>query len=161
MAMTNESTARLAAVDSTVTPPPVELRPMQPHDGEEVARILYGAFAGIHDRHRFARDFPTLESAAQLTRDFMRHPSTRGVVAVSDGRVVGSNFLDERGPIRGVGPITVGPAAQGRRVGRRLMEAVLERGAGATGSGFSRTRSTRSRWRSTRRWASRSGSPWS
>ena len=40
MAMTNESTARLAAVDSTVTPPPVELRPMQVHDGEEVAWIL-------------------------------------------------------------------------------------------------------------------------
>jgi GNAT superfamily N-acetyltransferase len=98
-----------------------------------VAQILYEAFAGVHDRHRFARDFPTLESAVQLTRDFMRHPSIWGVVAVSDGRVLGSNFLDERGPIRGVGPITVHPDAQGRGVGRRLMEAVLERGAGATG----------------------------
>jgi predicted N-acetyltransferase YhbS len=50
-----------------------------------------------------------------------------------DGRIVGSNFLDERGPVRGVGPITVDPAAQGGGVGRRLMEAVLERGAGAAG----------------------------
>jgi Acetyltransferase (GNAT) domain len=55
------------------------------------------------------------------------------VVAVSDGQVVGSNFLDERGPVRGVGPITVHPDAQGSGVGRRLMEAVLERGAGSTG----------------------------
>jgi hypothetical protein len=39
------------------------------------------------------------------------------VVAEIDGRVVGSNFLDERGPVRGVGPITVDPAAQGRGSG--------------------------------------------
>jgi hypothetical protein len=46
---------------------------------------------------------------------------------------VGSNFLDERGPIRGLGPITVDPVAQGRGVGRRLMEVAIDRGAGATG----------------------------
>lgn len=111
----------------------IELRPIEPHHGEEVAQVLYDAFAGIHDRHAFARDFPTIESAAQLVRDFMRHRSIWGVVAVRDGRVLGSNFLDERGPIRGVGPITVHPDAQGHGVGRRLMEAVLERGAGSTG----------------------------
>jgi ribosomal protein S18 acetylase RimI-like enzyme len=128
MSVTNQTTGRLATADATV-----ELRALERHDGDEVAQILYEAFAGVHDRHRFARDFPTLESAVQLTRDFMRHPSIWGVVAVSDGRILGSNFLDERGPIRGVGPITVHPDAQGRGVGRRLMEAVLERGAGATG----------------------------
>ncbi len=55
------------------------------------------------------------------------------MVAESDGRVVGSNFLDERGPIRGVGPITVDPDAQAAGVGRLLMEAVIERGARADG----------------------------
>jgi hypothetical protein len=29
-------------------------------------------------------------------------------VAEKEGKVIGSNFLDERGPIAGVGPITVG-----------------------------------------------------
>lgn len=111
----------------------IELRPIERHDDEEVARILYEAFAGIHDHHRFARDFPTPESAVQLTRDFMSHPAIWGVVAVRDGRILGSNFLDERGPVRGVGPITVDPAVQERGVGRRLMQAVLERGSGATG----------------------------
>jgi GNAT superfamily N-acetyltransferase len=110
-----------------------ELRPIEPHDGEAVAEIMYEAFAGIHDRHAFPRDFPTLESAVGVTRGFMRHPSIWGVVAVSAGRILGSNFLDERGPVRGVGPITIHPDAQGRGVGRRLMEAVLERGAGSTG----------------------------
>jgi predicted N-acetyltransferase YhbS len=111
----------------------VELRPIEPADCDEVARIVYEAFAGIHDRHRFARDFPTLESALQLTSGFIAHPSIWGVVAEIDGRIVGSNFLDERGPIRGVGPITVDPAAQERGIGRRLMEAVIDRGAGAAG----------------------------
>jgi GNAT superfamily N-acetyltransferase len=133
MLTTDESTGRLAPADSTGAPAAIELRPLEPQHGEAVAQILYDAFADIHDRHRFARDFPTLESAVQLTRDFMRHPSIWGVVAISDNQVLGSNFLDERGPIRGVGPITVHPDAQGRGVGRQLMEAVLERGAGATG----------------------------
>jgi GNAT superfamily N-acetyltransferase len=56
-----------------------------------------------------------------------------GVVAEVGGRVVGCNFLDERGPIRGVGPITVAPEAQDAGVGRQLMRAVLERAKGARG----------------------------
>ena len=40
------------------------------------------------------------------------HPSIWGVVAEIGGRIVGSNFLDERDPIRGVGPITVDPKAR-------------------------------------------------
>jgi ribosomal protein S18 acetylase RimI-like enzyme len=108
-------------------------RPIDPSDAGDAARVLYEAFAGIHDRHAFARDFPTLEAAAELTGSFIAHPSIWGVVAERGGRVVGSNFLDERGPIAGVGPITVDPRAQGEGIGRRLMEAVLERGAGAAG----------------------------
>jgi hypothetical protein len=50
------------------------------------------------------------------------------VVAEIDGRIVGSNFLDERDPIPGVGPITVDPEGQNSGVGRKLMEAVIERG---------------------------------
>ena len=111
----------------------LELRAIEPADRDEAARIVYEAFAGIHDRHRFARDFPTIDAAAELTTAFIAHPSIYGVVAEIDGRIVGSNFLDDRGPVRGVGPITVDPAAQGRGVGRALMQAVLDRGAGAMG----------------------------
>lgn len=113
--------------------PDVRLRGIEPGDHEAAARITYEAFAGIHDRHRFPRDFPTLDAARGLVETFSTHPSIWGVVAESDGRVVGSNFLDERGPVRGVGPITVDPDAQAAGVGRLLMEAVIERGAGADG----------------------------
>ena len=50
-----------------------------------------------------------------------------GVVAELDGRVVGSNFVDERSTIAGIGPITVDPVVQNRAVGRELMQHVLER----------------------------------
>ena len=111
----------------------IQLREIEPGDHEASARIAYEAFAGIHDRHRFPRDFPTLDAARGLVAAFSSHPSIWGVVAESDGRLVGSNFLDERGPIRGVGPITVDPDAQAAGVGRALMEAVLERGARTDG----------------------------
>jgi GNAT superfamily N-acetyltransferase len=117
----------------TTAPQTVRLRPVEPGDRDACARIVYEAFAGIHDHHRFARDFPTVEAAEELVGMFIAHPRIWGVVAEIDGRVVGSNFLDERGPVTGVGPITVDPAAQGRGVGRRLMEAAIERGAGAAG----------------------------
>jgi len=112
---------------------PVELRPIEPSDRDVVARIVFEAFAGIHDHHRFPRDFPTLDAASGLVESFIAHPGIWGVVAERDGRIVGSNFLDERGPVRGVGPITVAPEAQSGGVGRTLMQAVIDRASGADG----------------------------
>lgn len=111
----------------------VTLREVQPGDADACAQICFDAFAGIHDHHRFRRDFPVLEAAAGLMAAWIPHPSVWGVVAEIDGRVVGSNFLDERDPIQGVGPITVDPECQAAGVGRGLMEAVMERGEGAPG----------------------------
>lgn len=49
------------------------------------------------------------------------------VVAEIEGRIVGSNSLDERAVIAGVGPITVDPSAQNLGIGRKLMQAVMDR----------------------------------
>ena len=111
----------------------IELRAVGPADAERCARIVHEAFGAIHDNHRFERDFPTLEAAEELTSAFIAHPLIWGVVAERDGQVVGSNFIDERGRIRGLGPITVDPRAQGQGVGRLLMQAALERSRGAAG----------------------------
>jgi GNAT superfamily N-acetyltransferase len=118
---------------STATAPEITLRPAEPADTGELARIVYEAFGDIHDHHRFPRDFPALEAAAQMMGAWVPHPQVWGVVAEADGRIVGSNFLDERDPIRGVGPITIDPASQNVGVGRRLMDAVIERGRDAPG----------------------------
>ena len=118
---------------STAAASEVTIREAAPADAEACARICFEAFGAIHDHHRFPRDFPALEAATGLMASWIPHPSVWGVVAEVDGRIAGSNFLDERGPIRGVGPITVDPQGQNAGVGRRLMEAVLERGEGAPG----------------------------
>jgi hypothetical protein len=44
-----------------------------------------------------------------------------------DGIIAGSNFLDERSPIAGVGPITVDPEVQNKQIGRKLMIDVIDR----------------------------------
>jgi hypothetical protein len=49
------------------------------------------------------------------------------VVAEQDGTIVGSNFLDERSRVCGIGPITVAPSRQNSGIGRTLMEDVLAR----------------------------------
>ncbi|MCU0482978.1 MAG: GNAT family N-acetyltransferase [Chloroflexi bacterium] len=98
-------------------------------DWVDAGRICYEAFASLADRHGFPHDFPTVAAASDPIRWMINHPGFHGVVAEADGRVVGSSFLDERGTIFGIGPVTVEPAAQDRRVGRLLMEAMLARAA--------------------------------
>lgn len=59
----------------------------------------------------------------------INHPGFYSVVAEVNGNVMGSNFLDERSLIFGVGPVTVDPADQNRGVGRALMQDVMRRAA--------------------------------
>ena len=96
-------------------------------DAGPAGRICYAAFKAIAERHAFPPDFPSPEVAAGLIARMLARADVHGVVAELEGRVVGSNFLWEEEAVAGVGPITVDPIAQDRRVGRRLMEAVLER----------------------------------
>jgi GNAT superfamily N-acetyltransferase len=118
---------------ASTAPGQVTIREAVPTDTEACAQICFDAFGGIQDHHRFPKDFPVLEAAAGVMGMWIPHPAVWGVVAELDGRIVGSNFLDERDPIRGVGPITVDPQGQNAGVGRKLMEAVLERGREAPG----------------------------
>jgi predicted N-acetyltransferase YhbS len=108
---------------------PVTIRSAEAADAAECGRIIHAAFAAIADQHNFPRDFPSAEVATGLASMLIGHPGFYGVVAEQDGRILGSNFLDERSPIAGVGPITVDPAAQNAGTGHRLMEAVIERAA--------------------------------
>ena len=109
----------------------LQIRPAADGDAVACGRIIYEAFKGISGRHNFPPDFPTAEAATQFADQFIRDPQVFGVVAEGGGRFVGSNFLSEWDPVRGVGPITVDPESQARGAGRRLMRAVVERGRGA------------------------------
>jgi hypothetical protein len=63
---------------TTQIAPPVQLRGIEPTDGDEVARIVTRRFAGIHDYHRFERDFPTLDAAVELTTNLIAHELQEG-----------------------------------------------------------------------------------
>jgi predicted N-acetyltransferase YhbS len=107
----------------------VRLRPGTPEDAGACGRICYEAFASIAAAHGYPCDFPSPDVAGGLIAALLDHPGIFSVVAEDDGVVIGSNFLDERASIAGVGPITVDPAVQNRAVGRQLMVAVMDRAA--------------------------------
>ena len=105
----------------------LKLRSGTPADAEICGRICYQAFKAIAEAHGFAPDFPAPEVAIDVLTRMLANPKFYSVVAEVDERIVGSNFLDERNTIAGVGPITVDPAVQNRAIGRRLMDAVHQR----------------------------------
>ena len=107
----------------------IELRRGAPDDSVKCGRICFEAFKSLAERHGFPPDFPSPEIASGLLSMLLPHPGFYAVVAISDGEIVGSNFMDERSEIVGIGPISVDPATQKRGIGRLLMEHVLDRAA--------------------------------
>ncbi|MGP0026110.1 MAG: GNAT family N-acetyltransferase [Streptosporangiaceae bacterium] len=105
----------------------VQLRPGKPSDASACGHICYEAFGAIACSHGFPNEFPSAEAAITLLSAQLTNPGFYSVVAETDGKIVGSNFLDERSPIVGVGPITVAPDAQNRGAGRLLMQDALQR----------------------------------
>jgi predicted N-acetyltransferase YhbS len=105
------------------------LRPGTAADAPACGNICYEAFKAIATAHNFPPDFPTPAVATGLLSRLLTHPHFYSVVAEGEGRIIGSNFLDERCCITGVGPITVDPTGQNRGVGGRLMHDVLSRAA--------------------------------
>jgi len=102
------------------------LRPVSRDDAAPLGAICYTAFKTIAEHHAFPPDFPNPDVAAELMEHMISRDDVYGVVAEIDGSIVGSNFLWKDGAVAGVGPITVDPAVQNGRIGRSLMEAVLQ-----------------------------------
>jgi predicted N-acetyltransferase YhbS len=104
----------------------VSTRPATPDDLDAVAPVLYSAFKSISDQHRFPPDFDSPETARNVASLLLNHPKFCGVVAEEAGRLLGSNFIDVRSAIVGLGPISVDPTVQNRGIGRQLMLAAME-----------------------------------
>jgi GNAT superfamily N-acetyltransferase len=108
---------------------PITIRRALPADAEVCGRICYDAFVKLATHHNFRPDFPAPEVPVAILSMMFSHPAFFCVVAEEGGRLIGSNCMDERTAIAGVGPITIDPAVQNRNAGRRLMQAVMDRGA--------------------------------
>jgi GNAT superfamily N-acetyltransferase len=105
----------------------VVVRRARPEDAPVCGQICYDAFSVLSQRHGFPCDFPGPEAATGALSMMFTHPGFYCVVVETGGRVAGSNCLDERSIIAGVGPVTVDPSLQDRGTGRKLMQAVLDR----------------------------------
>jgi len=103
------------------------IRLARPEDAALCGQICYNAFSKLNHVHGFPCDFPSPEVATGVLTMMFSHPGFYCVVAEAEGRVIGSNCLDERASVAGVGPITVDPETQNRGVGRGLMQAVMDR----------------------------------
>ena len=113
----------------------IVLRRASADDSAPCGRICYEAFKSLADRHGFPPDFPSPETATGLLSMLIGHDGVYSIVATTDGTPVGSNLMDERSPIFGIGPISVDPTTQKTGVGRALMEHMLVRASERGASG--------------------------
>lgn len=105
----------------------ITLRLGKLEDAEQCGKICYSAFKEIAEYHHFSPDLPSPKVAVANFKKWLTYPGYYVVVAELDGRIIGSNVLDERSVIAGVGPLLVAPVVQNQTIGRQLMEAVLKR----------------------------------
>jgi GNAT superfamily N-acetyltransferase len=121
-------------MSTTRISPAITIRLARPDDARECGRICFDAFYKVNADHNFPPEMPVRSMPEGLLGMMFSHPGFYTIVfytivAESGGRIVGSNCLDERSTIFGVGPITIDPAAQNSGIGRQLMQAVLDRAA--------------------------------
>jgi predicted N-acetyltransferase YhbS len=105
----------------------VVVRTATAEDAPTCGQICYDAFTALNTAHGFPPDFPSPAAAQGLISSMFANPDVYSVVAEMNGQNVGSNCLDERSIIGGVGPITIHPEVQNMGVGRLLMQAVMDR----------------------------------
>lgn len=112
---------------SSKAKPEVTIRTATAEDGPACGQICYDAFSTISDSHGFPCDLPGPEEAIGLLSMMFSTPGFYAVVAEIEGRIIGSNVLAEQAVIQGIGPITIDPRLQNSGVGRKLMQAVMDR----------------------------------
>jgi predicted N-acetyltransferase YhbS len=105
----------------------LEIRRATADDAVACGRIMWDAFETFATAHNFpiepgSPEFTDFQMRAMLSTD-----GIFGVMAKRGGDILGSALQDERGTIVGIGPVSVDPRIRDGRVGRVLMEALLQR----------------------------------
>jgi len=105
----------------------IQIRRATREDIDVLGDICYRAFCTVADQHNFPHEFPAPEAALGVVRSMISTVGFYGIVAELNGRVAGSNFMDERSTIAGIGPISVDPEVQNSGAGRAMMQHMLDR----------------------------------
>jgi predicted N-acetyltransferase YhbS len=105
----------------------IQIRRATREDIDVLGDICYRAFCTVADQHNFPHEFPAPDAALGVVRSMISDPGHYGIVAELNGRIAGSNFMDERSTIAGIGPISVDPDVQNSGAGRAMMQHMLER----------------------------------
>ena len=105
----------------------IQFRAGTVNDGNICGKICFEAFKAIAEQHHFPSEFPQLDQTTNIISSMLANRGFYSVIGERNGKIVGSNFLDERGSIVGVGPISIDPTAQNTGIGRQLMQQVVDR----------------------------------
>ncbi len=105
----------------------LEIRRATADDAVACGRIMWDAFETFATAHNFPIEPGSPEFTNFQMRAMLSTQGIVGLVAERDGDILGSALQDERGAIIGVGPVSVDPGIRDGRVGRALMEALLQR----------------------------------
>jgi predicted N-acetyltransferase YhbS len=104
----------------------ITIRSIQKMDAEACGRIGYEAHRAVAAEHGYPPEQPSVEFATGLIEMKLNDPNAWGGVAESEGRVIGSIFVNTfpPAPVAVIGPLTVNPS-KGGRAGHELMAAAL------------------------------------
>jgi ribosomal protein S18 acetylase RimI-like enzyme len=105
----------------------ISITSMRPDQADEIGGLVYEAFLDIARRHNFEPSFESREIAVLFVRVLSQLERITSFMAVEKGAPVAISFLEELDEVGGVGPVAVAVPHQGRGLGRRVMEALLER----------------------------------
>jgi hypothetical protein len=71
----------------------IQIREARESDVADAGRIIFDAFAYIHDKYSFPRDFPSPDVATGLASAWINHPRIWTIVAEVGGKVVGMGSI--------------------------------------------------------------------
>lgn len=103
----------------------IKIQPFQPEHLSQAGAVLEKSFGDLYARHGLASSRGAGWGPGLLAPYLNLDPGW-GVVALVDGRVVGSCFAHPRGGTAAIGPMSVDPEYQGQKIGRQILESLLE-----------------------------------
>ena len=102
------------------------IRPAEPRDVDRAGDVNFVAFYRTALVHGLPPVVTTPTESRRYIRYLLDFDPLGGIVAEEDDELIGVAWLHPRGAVATVGPVAVEPRRQGRGVGRRLLERLIE-----------------------------------